>query len=471
MNTTTATVHKFCKLHSLSITYNNLRLGIESMPSWPSLWSIYRFLNLNGIDCTAVTGTKEDILSLNNKTALIHTVIKGNDEILLVKASKNGLLYFSPFKHRWSILPDEILADIWDGVMLFSDKKIKPHFDFTIAGNIIFILTSLVFVILAPTPEYKFSVSIATLGMVTSLYYWKNIILDENRKIIPLCKIGKKFDCAKIATSDKSSVFGLPVIVFSMAYFINLYIWLSYLIIADATIYLSSINTIAAIIFCPIATYSLAAQFSIKKFCPYCIFTVVLVGIQSFLSLSEITLVPYFTISYAASAGIVIIASWTFHTRVKLIEQQTDTEIKFRRLKRDKAIISVLLSQSSMLNSSEIKTPFSSGTGNPIRIDIWLTDNCKFCSALLNELESLKGLISEFYLNIYPLCSSSTKYSPLTTRICRLCNSTYLQDGALKDIKESAVNLGISAFPTIAINGRILPSHLTLSDIVYSKCG
>ena len=71
MNTTTATVHKFCKLHSLSITYNNLRLGIESMPSWPSLWSIYRFLNLNGIDCTAVTGTKEDILSLNNKTALI----------------------------------------------------------------------------------------------------------------------------------------------------------------------------------------------------------------------------------------------------------------------------------------------------------------------------------------------------------------------------------------------------------------
>lgn len=111
------------------------------------------------------------------------------------------------------------------------------------------------------------------------------------------------------------------------------------------------------------------------------------------------------------------------------------------------------------------------GTGNPIRIDIWLTDNCKFCSALLNELESLKGLISEFYLNIYPLCSSSTKYSPLTTRICRLCNSTYLQDGALKDIKESAVNLGISAFPTIAINGRILPSHLTLSDIVYSKCG
>lgn len=475
MNATITTIQKFCNIYSLPLSYNSLRLGLESMPSWPSLWSIYQFFNIKGIECEAAIGKKEDLYSLDSRVALIHTKIKGNDEILLVKVVKDKILYFPPFKHKWEILSDKILTEIWDGSLVFAKHKIKPRKNYIFPTVIFFVFISCAQIISAPGPRYMISLIIAISGIVTSIFYWNVFVLEKNKINIPFCNISHKFDCTQIATSSKSSFLGIPLVIYSLAYFIILYAWLSYFMIIENFEFIPTISTIAAIIFFPIIGYSLIVQLSLKKFCPFCIFILILIGIQSLLCLSKITLDLFFSILYLASIFIGIIALWSFHEHKKLIIQNISTKIECLRIKRDKTVIATLLSNSQIINTSEIDTPFTLESGSDTTIDIWITNNFKYCIAILDEIESLKALLPEFNINFYPICSFHNRnivntHNPLKERISKLCKSYDLSERNLITIKESAKLLGISTYPTVVVNGRLLPPHLTISDIMYSKC-
>ena len=311
MNTTLITIDKFCKLFSIHKTYDDLRLALETMPCWPSFWSINKYLNSIGLDCETVVATQRDIFSLRNKAVLIHATINGHDETLLVKTKKNRLFYYSPFNNKWLELSDTVLSEIWDGVMILPNKESGIIYCWnTIMYLTIFIIgASLIFI--ERNIMFRCEVVIATLGLIASTAYWRNTIHEPTDRKMPLCIIGDTFDCNIVYNSRYSTIYGIPMIVLANSYFINVFIWLILIISTNFPVQscISSLNAIATMALAPAAIHSLVAQFTLKKFCLYCISVLLLLACQSVAFLFDIEICSGFVIAYIFSLSVITLAA------------------------------------------------------------------------------------------------------------------------------------------------------------------
>ncbi len=81
---------------------------------------------------------------------------------------------------------------------------------------------------------------------------------------------------------------------------------------------------------------------------------------------------------------------------------------------------------------------------------------------------------SKFHLNIYPICNlpkveSESLGNNLISRISKQFHTQDISIEQLAQLKDESIKLGISSYPFVAINGKRLPPHLTITDIVYSN--
>ncbi len=493
----TKTLIKYSSLFLRDIDKNDIRIFLESSPSYPNLLSVLATLRHVGLDAQVGQCDWEYLKNLDSPF-LLH--IKSGDRQNLVIAKwdrkQNCLRILNPRNKKWEIKGSEDMGRHWDGVVIYtSDHQIDLHFRTTV-GIILSVITSLGLLVLFKTNILNIEIlfySPLILGFAVSCCLYLKSEMADGGMIDKLCHISKVTDCKRVEESKYSSVFGFKLDCLAFSFFIAQVtcVSVSYLFgISDVLYPLYFISTVVSL---PTIAYSVYGQLKVRNICPLCVIVALCIATEAVkficrdnqeMDMSVITLYGcIFLLSLAAS-------QYNSYIRNKGNNLFADS-ITLLKLKRKREIV---LIESSLAKQTSSPIGFGNETSTP-NITTILSPSCNHCRKVVSDFLALRQKGLDFRWNIILGQTTQADVSIIEDWLHRFLTdkdkffedltlwskgatqmSAPISQNSVKDIEYSSIRqsfnrqiaeLHISGFPQIVLNDRLLSSVYTSKDLEF----
>lgn len=491
----TKTLIKYSSLFLRNIDKNNIRIFLESSPLYPNLLSVLQTLQYVGLDVYAGQCDWEYLNNLKSPF-LLHINIKSKETLAISRWNRghNVLEVLHPAKNKWEINNKENIANVWDGVVIYTDAT--PITNMRAKKNLIAVVSILLFLfVICVVFEGQGTQAIFTspvlLGLAMSAcMYWQNYISPISI-VDKICHSSSVADCNAVAESGYSNLGGISMSCMAVSYFLS---QLSCLLMACAlglTDYTYTMNLVSAIVVVPVAAYSAYSQWKVRKICPLCLMILACVITQAAMFVH----MPFGTINLGlltvwAACAVCFLCLFTMYSNNRINQHENlGTRIENLKLKRSK---DVLLMKSS--SAERVKAPISLGAeASHVNVTTIISPSCRHCRKTVSELLSLTEQKIEFRWNI--ILGKTAINDPEKIKIWihnyvhdknRFIQDLYLwSSGRIRNLSYSSVadpqdpkvkemcrdndrqieDMKISGFPRIILNDRLLSPVYSAEDL------
>ncbi len=500
----------------IMINRSELKLQIESHPSYPSLHAITGVLDHFNIENLAL----EVLPNLETLSQLpkffIALIDNENDkEFSVIVKRKNSVEVISGDKKKTSMPVDNFLS-IWDGIIVAVEKnefitKTKqtnnPAFI-----NSLYILSG--FFILAafffakPTLFSSLHFVLSLVGIFISLQIIKHEFGFRSKIVNKFCTANKSTSCDAALNSKGATILKhYKLSDISLIYFIGL--TLSWIIFVNISVSIVSIITISLFVI-PATLYSIYYQyFVIKKWCPLCLVIVAVLWLQCCSLFTLNGLMENITLSLKSGvilffSFILTAALWLFIKPLIIKRQDLEKlQIKHYKFKRNFDLFNAIYSKGKVLNTQPVhESEIILGNKNaPLHILLVTNPQCYFCKTVHTDIEKLLKkhpnhlkVTLRFSINVSDKNNIAYK---VTSRLLELYNTKpeTIFANALHNAYKNDVNLDnwikhwknashsfdtvlekqqtwchdndINFTPALYINGKEFPKEYERSDISY----
>ena len=395
----------FLKKVNVHVNSKELKLQLQSHPSYPSLHSLTGVLDHFNIENLALeVPVNLETLEQLPKHFIAH--MNGeSSEFVLVKQFETTVELLYGKKNRTKISKTEFL-DIWSGVLLAVEED--DNSEVQRAGNtnqnrILLITTSLALLgITIYNLEFDLFSTAYFLLSLLGVYISSLIVQQElgysRPSLDKMCGNTKTISCTEVLSSKGSFLFGsYKLSDLSLVYFLGL---IMYTIVASiSTNGLTDAAVIVSFLALPITLYSIYYQYIVvKKWCTLCLVIVVVLWLQCCSTLFydhalmsiEFDLVDNFILFFSFLLSLIV---WS-QLKALIKDQKSFNEItlKHLRFKRNFSVFNSLLQKSKsygtgLINNHEI---ILGDQYAPISILLVTNPACFFCREAHMDIEKIR---------------------------------------------------------------------------------
>ena len=377
--------------YKISGKRNDIYKILYSDPTFPSAVAIIKTLSYYGIRTNAYQADFQQIVK-NDNIMIAHCRVNEGRFYIIKEILEDHIVLYDGNNHK--IASNEFL-NRWDGVVLVIEKAIttpKKITNLKSAYTYLFLI-GLVFSVFYSIGNIAKAIQLLADYIGFSLSFLLMVKETSKNLQIPLCHIGKTFNCDEVSNSrpfSKHTFINLPII--GCIFFL-----FDYLSIIYST--LEAINVIACLAASFVALYLFLHQtFKIRK---YCIFCIMIGGL-----ILGNTIVKLFTISYSFEydfndllslsmiAVISAIIPLLLYKYLKFKKLSVENELSSMQIKRMPNVFQHILTSGRTFPLSD-KNALVYGTDNgKYIIDTVVSLQCKHCKNVINKMVRL--------LHLYP---------------------------------------------------------------------
>lgn len=516
---------KYLRCNNVNPDIHQLRLTLESDPSYPSLLSIRQTCTYFGIKTNAYKGDYEGLLE-SRKPAIVHWKAENEEKfVLVIEVTPESVTYYDATNQKTTIISKDDFCKFWTGALILSEKKEDQKAAVSNTAIRAFWVYGLVLVaiLIVFITGYRNSSGAVSIIFAVFLLFFKiagvwitaYIIRHEagffNLPFDNFCNKLEFFDCNKVLDSNASKLFNkfplsdIGLVYFSTGFFAIL---ISVLSGIHNEILLFLFNIAVGVI--PFVLFSILYQkFIVKKWCPLCLSVMGLVVLENLLFL----LYPgkTITITYSLFLGYLFLTSMLLSIPMvlsykNLINAQGDAfrqKLQNLQLKRNPAVIVSLFNNQK---KTEIPQTHSIVIGNqesPLVITTLLSPLCKPCKRIVLEiLKLIKNYPESFLWQIRFDGIEKEVYNPINRiqlHIKQLCDNEQDDSAKIQIIKDwysrqsfqwfaerypidkiapetivglaeqinDNARLNVTRVPILWINNRMLPQEYAVLDIPF----
>ncbi|PQB03570.1 vitamin K epoxide reductase family protein [Aureitalea marina] len=279
-------VKKLIRKNQIRINEEELRMQLQSHPSYPSLHAITGVLEHFNIPNAALRLPRTlDILQHLPPCFLAQTKGEVDEELALVNKKGKSLVLTHDYKHQ-TLLTEEAFLESWTGILIAieQDEAITQTTPNSRIGSIgwgaLLITLATYFTIIMDSwfPRIHFVLSL--LGMVISYFIVKHELGISDKLTQQICNSSDKMSCDAVLDSKGAKLFGrVKLSDLSLVSFLSITLTWLLLVWGGITNYSSLI--VCAIASLPVVAYSLYYQLRVvKQWCPLCLGVVCVLLLQ-----------------------------------------------------------------------------------------------------------------------------------------------------------------------------------------------
>lgn len=396
-------VQKILIKNKLSINLNELKLQIESHPSYPSLHAITSVLDHFGIDNMALDiPQNEEVYLQLPKYFIAHLKTDKKEELVFVVRENDFVTLTNTNKKKNKITKNEFLKQ-WSGIVVVIEKEelatntlvkkkrlLKRIPLLLVASSFIFSLYLSYSFLVFPFSQ----ISLSLVGTYIGYLLIKHELGFNSNIVEKLCTSFEKTNCDAVLNSKIASIFGwFKLSDITFVYFLSLsLIWTVSIFSYIDTYFLGLLSLLTL----PVVGFSIYYQaFIIKKWCPLCLATASILTIQTALFHQF----QYINFQFEISNFISIVFSFSLvilaYSSIKpLVISNLDlskSKLEFYKFKRKFSLFKTLYNQNPILDTSihDIQEIIFGNTNSSIEILVITNPLCDYCKATHQAIEKL----------------------------------------------------------------------------------
>lgn len=464
-------------------------IALYSSPNFPSLASISQSLSIFGVCGEAFLTDLDHLKTL--KGALVHLNDKTERFFIFKEIRKNNVVLYDGELREISI---QRFNKDWDGIILVAKGKNGLIFRRSHQVNYlpychgILIALALLYTIFYIGIISAIHIFLDILGLLLSY-----LLMRQHNSIyqnLPFCKIGDKIDCnAVINYSSNGLLFNLPLV--GMTFFLFDAICLMTGI--NNNLWFECLYAAALIITFVLTCYQII---KIRKYCLYCISVTIVTTAIFCLDLNHVKdnyahLLQKISIALIASVSY----CYSIYSLVNIEKERLSNAISLLKIKRNPLVVNSLFLPFRNGEATANAIEFGNKNAHVIITSI-ISLQCRYCKEYVKDLTDILRCAPDQYLwriyiaGILPMNGHKDKFQ-IINRFQLMLLSAYLTNKEccfqmLREwdihgkgqIREDAINkyydmlnfirkMPITHYPTILINGRILPKEYSISDIQF----
>ncbi|WP_314711411.1 vitamin K epoxide reductase family protein [Prevotella pallens] len=482
-------VDKILFLNDIHTNRKELFKVLFSSPVFPSLAAISQTLSYYGLHNNAFVADLKHLLKLKN--VIVHSIEKEEGHFyILTQIDCNTVTLYDGDETKISL---EEFTVIWDGVVLIVEEKENVNIKRSIIAFPLCCLGFWGFLLLYfffTTTKFTIDFILDSIGLTLSV-----VLLRQHLRIFEktsFCQIGKNVDCNYVADRNPLQRW-LPIDLAIVGVFFFLFNLLSLLIVGATSCISGYITLVAAIFMMFLSIYQV---FKIKKYCLYClgitiiIFAKLCISVLSF-NVNYIYLLPKFVIATI----IAYLFSYLIYKIMDYDKLLSNNDIELLRIKRNPSTIKNYFVQSHSIVSTEEMMEFGNKYAD-IEITTFISLHCRHCQKVVSEVIQLIDKFPKRFLWRVAIQGISSNdmddnvFARLNTRqlhifqlyisdkkrclkAMRLWNFKNITDGSEELIakyrfqQKNIEKMRIMHYPTIWVNGIVLPQEYSISDLQY----
>lgn len=482
-------VEKILFLNDIHTNRKDFFKVLFSSPVFPSLAAISQTLSYYGLHNNAFVADLKHLLRLKN--VIVHSIEKEEGHFyILTQIDCNTVTLYDGDETKISL---EEFTVIWDGVVLIVEEKENVNIKRSIIAFPLCCLGFWGFLLLYfffTTTKFTIDFILDSIGLTLSV-----VLLRQHLRIFEktsFCQIGKNVDCNYVADRNPLQRW-LPIDLAIVGVFFFLFNLLSLLIVGATSCISGYITLVAAIFMMFLSIYQV---FKIKKYCLYClgitiiIFAKLCISVLSF-NVNHIYLLPKFVIATI----IAYLFSYLIYKIMDYDKLLSNNDIELLRIKRNPSTIKNYFVQSHSIVSTEEMMEFGNKYAD-IEITTFISLHCRHCQKVVSEVIQLIDKFPKRFLWRVAIQGISSNdmddnvFARLNTRqlhifqlyisdkkrclkAMRLWNFKNITDGSEELIakyrfqQKNIEKMRIMHYPTIWVNGIVLPQEYSISDLQY----
>lgn len=378
------TLIKYISLYLDEIDKVGIQTFLESSPYFPNLISVINTLRYAGLN-SQVGKCRWEYLENLKSPFLLHIKTKIREELIIAQwnNTRNCVKVFNKHKQKWEYRSHCDLVDIWDGVVIYTENKLRTKRNI-INSKLITISLLVVFVAIVSIKQKSVIILPTIIGMVCSIALFLRKFAFRDWTIEKFCKIISFADCDSVENSSYGNFYGITLSTLASTFFGAQLIVIVFSELLLNRIDIRSLLIISSIIIIPIAIYSTISQYKIKKICPICVLIVICVLAQAIMfwrmPLQPIS-IPVIILFIGSSICLLLILQYLLFLQ-KELQNLLSESIQFLKFKRRKDIISIESRETEILSS-----PLALGCDDAkINITTILSPDCQYCRILAQEI-------------------------------------------------------------------------------------
>ena len=482
-------VEKILFLNDIHTNRKELFKVLFSSPVFPSLAAISQTLSYYGLHNNAFVADLKHLLKLKN--VIVHSIEKEEGHFyILTQIDCNTVTLYDGDETKISL---EEFTVIWDGVVLIVEEKENVNIKRSIIAFPLCCLGFWGFLLLYfffTTTKFTIDFILDSIGLTLSV-----VLLRQHLRIFEktsFCQIGKNVDCNYVADRNPLQRW-LPIDLAIVGVFFFLFNLLSLLIVGATSCISGYITLVAAIFMMFLSIYQV---FKIKKYCLYClgitivVFAKLCISVLSF-NAKHIYLLPKFVIATI----IAYLFSYLIYKMMSYDKLLFNNDIELLRIKRNPSTIKNYFVQSHSIVPTEEMMEFGNKYAD-IVITTFISLHCRHCQKVVSEVIQLidkfpkrflwrvaiQGISSNDIndkvfvqlntrqLHILQLYISDKKRCLKAMRLWNFKNITDCSEELITKYRFQQKNIEkmrIMHYPTIWVNGIVLPQEYSISDLQY----
>lgn len=482
-------VEKILFLNDIHTNRKELFKVLFSSPVFPSLASTSQTLSYYGLHNNAFVADLKHLLRLKN--VIVHSIEKEEGHFyILTQIDCNTVTLYDGDETKISL---EEFTVIWDGVVLIVEEKENVNIKRSIIAFPLCCLGFWGFLLLYfffTTTKFTIDFILDSIGLTLSV-----VLLRQHLRIFEktsFCQIGKNVDCNYVADRNPLQRW-LPIDLAIVGVFFFLFNLLSLLIVGATSCISGYITLVAAIFMMFLSIYQV---FKIKKYCLYClgitivVFAKLCISVLSF-NAKHIYLLPKFVIATI----IAYLFSYLIYKMMSYDKLLFNNDIELLRIKRNPSTIKNYFVQSHSIVPTEEMMEFGNKYAD-IVITTFISLHCRHCQKVVSEVIQLidkfpkrflwrvaiQGISSNDIndkvfvqlntrqLHILQLYISDKKRCLKAMRLWNFKNITDCSEELITKYRFQQKNIEkmrIMHYPTIWVNGIVLPQEYSISDLQY----
>ena len=482
-------VEKILFLNDIHTNRKELFKVLFSSLVFPSLASISQTLSYYGLHNNAFVADLKHLLRLKN--VIVHSIEKEEGHFyILTQIDCNTVTLYDGDETKISL---EEFTVIWDGVVLIVEEKENVNIKRSIIAFPLCCLGFWGFLLLYfffTTTKFTIDFILDSIGLTLSV-----VLLRQHLRIFEktsFCQIGKNVDCNYVADRNPLQRW-LPIDLAIVGVFFFLFNLLSLLIVGATSCISGYITLVAAIFMMFLSIYQV---FKIKKYCLYClgitivVFAKLCISVLSF-NAKHIYLLPKFVIATI----IAYLFSYLIYKMMSYDKLLFNNDIELLRIKRNPSTIKNYFVQSHSIVPTEEMMEFGNKYAD-IVITTFISLHCRHCQKVVSEVIQLidkfpkrflwrvaiQGISSNDIndkvfvqlntrqLHILQLYISDKKRCLKAMRLWNFKNITDCSEELITKYRFQQKNIEkmrIMHYPTIWVNGIVLPQEYSISDLQY----
>ena len=381
--------------NNVHINQDELKLQLQSHPSYPSLHSVTGVMDHFSIPNLAIKVPQtQEVLEQLPSGFLAVTNEDGIEDIAYVEKKKERFKIRSQSNDSKTITSKDFLS-IWNGVLIAiepEEGEVNKQFSQRT------ILLALIIVVFAGISVYAFFNSsmfsathflLSSIGFMISVLIVKHDLGIQTQLENSFCNLSKKTSCDAVLNGKGSVIFNkIKLSDLSLVTFLG-YVFI-YVLSSMINVHSELLMAILSLCGVAVALYSVYYQaIVIKKWCPLCLGIVGVLVVQAssilLMDVTHFTFIPSLTSLLAVFTGFALaITSWYFLK--PLLQSKNDfttLQVTHQKFKRTFSIFNTLLNQKKALETNpSITNELIFGHHHaPLTITLVTSPYCFYCKA------------------------------------------------------------------------------------------